>query len=332
MKFVLFHHSLRLLLLVFMSHYYVQAQQKVLSGYTQGTYFLIRYVDNSKNSIEDEVLNCLLEVDSSLSTYIDSSQLMRWNNNETETVDIHILNCYKASKKIYHQSNGAFDPSIFPILNYYGFGPPWLRDTTLSLDSLWECVGLNLVERKGKRLHKELPGIQLDFNALAQGYSVDLVCELFDRNGIHNYLVEIGGEVRAKGVDEMGKDWLVGIESSSDNQTGRNELIDVIALTNRAVATSGNYRKYVESGGTRISHQIDPRSRMVRQSDVISATVIAKNTMLADGYATVFCLLNIEDSKALLSKLKQLEARIIFKNANGTVETYETKHFADYIQ
>lgn len=308
------------------------AQQKTLTGYTQGTTFHITYVDQKNVPIEDEVLTRLLEVDSSLSVYIPESLLSRWNNNKVKEIDRHIRTCWRWSKKINKQSGGAFDPTIFPILNYYGFGPAWLRDTTIQPDSLWKRVGFDQVYKNGKALEKKNHEVQMDFNAIAQGYSVDLICEMLDSYGIHNYLVEIGGEVRAKGLDENGNNWLVGIESAKENRTSLNDIVDIVQAHNIAIATSGNYRKFIESGGTRISHQIDPRFHTVKTSHIISATVLAKNAMLADAYATVFCLLDLEESKKLLRKLKQIDVRIIYQSESGTTETYESKNFGAYLK
>lgn len=303
-----------------------------MEGYSQGTTFHIHYLDPGAADIEQKVIDLLIRFDASVSVYNPMSLLSRINRGETDSTDVYIRKCAEEARVLYRKTHGVFDPTVLPLLNYYGLGPGG-RSTEGKgdLDSIRLLLGFAKVHLRKGRLEKDLKGIQLDFNALAQGYSVDLICELLELEGIHAYLVELGGEVRASGVDEDGNSWLVGIERPDENPSGRNELMHVVRLDNAGIATSGNYRKFVESGGTKIGHQLDPRVGRYSDSEVISATVIAQNALRADAWATALCVLSLRESKKLLKKEKGFEALIIYRDMHGEVQSLETRKFSGYL-
>lgn len=301
---------------------------KTLDGYTQGTTFHISYIDSNEVEIKDTLIRLLLEFDASISTYNDSSQLSRINRNETDRLDPYILNCLEFSKQVWKSTNGAYDPTILPLLNYYGQGPRGKYfDHVGSIDSIQALIGLDLVKVKSGKLIKKKPGIRLDFNACAQGYSVDLVGRLFNSFRISNFIIEIGGEVLAHGINQDGLAWEVSIEQPTENKMSRNEIMLTIPLHNAAIATSGNYRKFIESGGQKVGHQMDPRTKTVSNSSVISASVIAKDAITADAFSTAFCVMDAEEIENFLKTNQDLQVLIIYVDENGKEKSFRTGIF-----
>ena len=293
-----------------------------LEGYTQGTTFHIHYVDGKNIELKEELIQLLIDFENSLSSYDDNSLLSKLNRNETNKVDSYFVRCFKYSKKVSRITMGAFDPTILPLLSYYGQGPKGKEmDHIGNLDSIRALVGMDKVKLRGHKLIKKNPGIQLDFNACAQGYSVDLVGKLFESHGINNYLIEIGGEVLGKGKDQKGQIWNVHIEEPDTP-----ELYDWIYLKDQAIATSGNYRKWKESGGELVGHEVDPVQRKMASTNILSATVIASSTIKADAYATAFCIVDLNEIKRI-AKREALKVKIVYLDDNEERKVYESDGF-----
>jgi thiamine biosynthesis lipoprotein len=329
---------MRLSLLFFAALFFISCaktpEQFELNGNAQGTTFNIKYHSSSATDLSKEVANSLNEIDESLSLWRPDSFISRLNARKDSMIgvpgnDKHFLNNFKKSKVIFHESNGAFDPSVYPLVKAWGFGAIAPDSEEIpNVDSLKKAHNIGgfkvILGEVGAEDILILPaGMQLDFNAIAQGYSVDVVAELLEKNGITDYLVEIGGELRASGKRLDGKTWNVGIDRPVE---GERSLIREVEVNNESLATSGNYRKAVIRDGKRYSHTIDPISGYPVTHNLLSATVVTKDCASADAYATVCMVLGTE--KALVfAKKKNLEVYLISEE-NGAFKESGTGRFA----
>jgi thiamine biosynthesis lipoprotein len=309
-------------------------EQFELNGNAQGTTFSIKYHGTSATDLSKEVAASLNEIDESLSLWRPDSFISRLNARTDSMIGIpgddkHFLNNFKRSKIIFYESAGAFDPSVYPLVKAWGFGAiaPDSEETP-NVDSLKKAHsigGFNVILGEvGAEDILILPaGMQLDFNAIAQGYSVDVVAELLEKNGISDYLVEIGGELRASGKRLDGKTWNVGIDRPVE---GERSLIREVEVKNESLATSGNYRKALIRDGKRYSHTIDPISGYPVTHNLLSATVVTKDCASADAYATVCMVLGTEKAMEFAKK-KNLEVYLISEE-NGAFKETGTGRFS----
>jgi thiamine biosynthesis lipoprotein len=296
------------------------------SGYTQGTTYSIVY--QSKRNITPEVLKASVEVifakfDMSLSLYKDSSIISRINRNENAVPDSFFTEVFRKSAIVSGITGGYFDITVGPLVEAWGFGPDAHKTFSESKrDSLMEFIGMDKVSLVNGRLVKSDPGIKLDVNAIAQGFSVDVICRYFDKLGIGNYLVEIGGEVRAKGKRD-GNLWRIGIDRPTDNSMSPGEDLEaIIRITDKALATSGNYRKFYIENGVKYSHTIDPLTGYPAKNTLLSATIIADDCAMADGIATACMVMGKDKSIEFLNNNHQFRAYLIFSNDKGNYETW----------
>jgi thiamine biosynthesis lipoprotein len=226
---------------------------------------------------------------------------------------------------VYDDSNGAFDISAAPLFNAWGFGFQRREKITPHLlDSLKTFVGMDKVRLESRRLVKEDARLMLNMNALAQGYSVDVVSEWLEAQGIADYLVEIGGEIRCKGKNKKGAAWTVGIDRPEDgNNVAGEQLQAVVHFTGRAMVTSGNYRKFYVEDGKKYAHTIDPTTGRPVTHNLLSATVFADDAITADAYATVFMVVGLARAKEMLSQRPQWGAYLVYEE-EGVMKTYAT--------
>ncbi len=301
--------------------------QVKFTGEAQGTYYAITYYDNLNRNLQPQIDSLLKAFDQSVSTWVPNSIISRINSNDSSVeVDSWFKGNFDMSKEVFMNTNGAFDPTVGPLVNAWGFGfTDRLKVDSVVVDSLLPLVGFNKVRIVDNRVVKDDIRIQLDFNAIAQGYSVDLTGEFLESKGIHNYLVDIGGEVLGSGKKADGESWKVGIEKPKDNARYGEGLKAIVRLENKALATSGNYRKFYEKDGIRYSHTIDPKTGYPVQHSLLSVSVLADNCATADAWATAFMVIGFENSKKLLNKMKGLEAYFIYSGRNGELLTYYTK-------
>lgn len=299
-------------------------QENFYAGRVQGSTFHITYFGGNKNQIETGIDSLFSAVDESMSTYLESSDISKINHGDTTVVvDEMFVEVFKTSQLIHKQSQGYFDPTVGVLVNYYGFGPEkyTLKIDSSHVDSLMQYVGLDKVHlTENYQINKSTPGIYIDFNAIAQGYTADRVAVFLNQNGMNNYLVEVGGEIVAKGKNLATKEtWRIGIDDPKQIQ-GKRALVNVIKLQNQGMATSGNYRKFrVDSiTGQKYVHTINPLTGFPARNSLLSATVLAENCMLADGYATSFMAMGVEKSKQLLKKLPEVDAYLIFVDGDST--------------
>ncbi|MCD4684181.1 MAG: FAD:protein FMN transferase [Bacteroidales bacterium] len=300
-----------------------------ISGPIQGTYYVVTYYDSQGRDLQNEIESLLKDFDQTASMWVENSIISKINRDDPDTKPNKLfIDLFNKSKFVYENSDGAFDPTVGPLVNAWGFGfTDRLKVDQFIIDSLLPFVGFDKVKLENNNIIKSDPRIQFDLNAIAQGYSVDLLGKFLEKKGIKNYLVDIGGEVLAIGRKPKGESWKVGIERPSDNAEYGEGLKAIVNLENKAMATSGNYRKFYEEDGIRYSHTIDPKTGYPVQHSLLSVSVLADDCATADAWATAFMVSGLENSKELLHKIKGLEAYFIYSDQNKELQTYYTNGF-----
>lgn len=299
------------------------------NGQAQGTYYVVTYYDAQGQNYQNEIEDLLKDFDLVASMWVENSIISKVNRNEPDVkLDEIFTTLFNMSKDVYQNSNGAFDPTIGPLVNAWGFGfTDRMKVDQHVVDSLLPFIGFDKVSLEQSRIIKADDHIQFDFNAIAQGYSVDLIGSLLESKGIEDYLIDVGGEVLGKGKKPNGDLWKLGIEKPTDNAEYGEGLKAIIHLENKAMATSGNYRKFYEEDGIRYSHTIDPKTGYPVQHSLLSVSVLANDCASADAWATAFMVSGLENSKLLLEKMKELEAYFIYSDKKGKLKTFYTKDF-----
>lgn len=310
-----------LLLLIFGSIYVIRQQQNTPyqrdEGFIFGTIYHITYQSdvNYQKEIEAE----LQKVDNSLSPFNKTSIISRINRNEDVKVDNMFAEVFQLAEKISKETDGAFDITVAPMVNAWGFGfktgnPP----TKQTVDSLRAIVGFQKVALEKEHVKKQNPHIMLDCSAIAKGYGSDIVARFLKKKGIQNFMVEIGGEIVVNGNSDKQVPWRVGINKPTDDSLNTSqELQDVINVTDIAMATSGNYRNFYYKNGKKYAHTIDPKTGYPVQHNILSATVLAKNCATADAYATSFMVMGLDGAKKVLEKHPELDAYLIYSDEKG---------------
>jgi FAD:protein FMN transferase len=292
-----------------------------IAGFTQGTTYRITYQSPTNDSLylKDEIDALLARFDLSLSSYIDTSNLSLINRNVTDLADPWLEEVFTEAKRVYELSGGAFDITVGPLVDAWGFGPGQKLEMTQEVvDSLMQFVGMDKVAIVNSRVIKKIPGMRIDVNAIAQGFSVDVVCEYLSGLKIRNYLVEIGGEIRTRGESPRGDDWKVGIDKPVEGSVlpGQN-LQEVVRLAGKSLASSGNYRKFYDVEGEKVVHTIDPSTGYTKPSNLLSVTIITDECMTADAYSTTCMVLGLEESKVFVESLDGVEALFIYTDEDG---------------
>lgn len=301
-------------------------QKVAFMGEAQGTYYAITYYDESGRLLQTEIDSLLKEFDMMASLWQPQSTISLVNENRPVELGKEFIEIFNQAKQVSAKTKGAFDITVGPLTNAWGF---WFREkidvNQQVLDSLLPLVGFEQVRIENGRVIKEKPGIHFDFNAIAQGYSVDMVADFLESKGIHKYLIDIGGEVLAGGRKPGGEQWKVGIEKPVDEPIGSRELEAIVFLNDKALATSGSYRKFYVEDGVKYSHTIDPRTGYPVQHSLLSVSVLAKDCVTADAYATAFMVMGLEESIAFLKEQDELEAFFIYSDEDGNYRTHKTK-------
>lgn len=298
-----------------------------IEGEAQGTTWHISYLSEDRTNYKQAIDSILKDIDLSLSTYTPVSIISRINNNEPDIiVDTYFIKVFNKSMEVSERTGGLFDVTVGPLVNTWGFG--FTKRASIDsarIDSILQFVNYKMLKLEGNRLIKEKKGIQLDFNAIAQGYSVDVLAAYLEKRGIKNYLVELGGELIAKGKKNT-DNWKVGIDQPLQNASTERKLEAIIELNNRALCTSGNYRKFYEENGKKYAHILDPRTGYPARQNILSATVIADEAMTADAYATAFMVMGLERSKQFLAENKDLNLEVFFiYDENNAWKTYTSE-------
>lgn len=302
-----------------------------VEGEAQGTTYHITYISKGGVDYQRQIDSLLIEIDNSLSTYQPRSIISRLNQNNKEVeLDEMFTDVFNISKKVFTETEGAFDPTVAPIVNAWGFGfKNSEKNDSLTIDSLMQFVGFdNIVLNEGFNLKE---GVMLDFNAVAQGYSVDVLADFLREKGVTDFLVEVGGELVASGKNKVNELWRVGIDRPVENLKGR-ELEAIVHLADKALATSGNYRKFYEKDGVKYSHTINPETGYPVRHSLLSVTIIVDNCALADAYATSFMVMGLDKSKDFLSKHKEIDALLIYSDESGDFQTFTTERLEGVIE
>ena len=300
-------------------------------GFVFGTIYKVtyQYDEDLKEAIEAE----LKKVDNSLSPFNPNSIITHINRNETVEPDSFFVEIFKLSQRISEETNGAFDITVAPLVNAWGFG---FKQSTgvdsLTVDSLRQIIGYQRIALKDNRIIKEDSRMMLDCSSIAKGFGVDVVGHLLERKGIKNYMVDIGGEVVVRGKNPRMNDWQIGINKPIDDSLSINqELHTILAISNVGMATSGNYRNFYYKGGKKYAHTIDPRMGYPVQHSILSSTVIAKDCATADAYATAFMVMGLDSAKVFCANHPELDAYFICTGNDGEYETYFTDGMKKYI-
>ena len=287
------------------------------SGFVFGTTYNITYQSNE--NLKSEIEKTLAEVDNSLSPFNEKSVITHVNKNETVTLDDHFITVFRLSSEIYKDTEGAFDITVAPLVNAWGFGfKNGITPDPSAIDSLMQFVGFDKVKLQDGKIIKTDDRLMLDCSAIAKGYGVDAVARLLKSKGIDNYMVEIGGEIVASGESPKGAPWRIGVSKPEDDSVSvSNEIQGIINISNRAMATSGNYRNFYYKGGKKYAHTIDPKTGCPVQHSILSATVVSDECAKADAYATAFMVMGLDKAKAVLARHKDMMAYFIYSDDKG---------------
>lgn len=286
-------------------------------GFIFGTVYHITY--QSDKDLSQEMLAALKKVDASLSMFNEQSTISKINRNEAVKPDDMFVEVFELAKKISEETHGAFDITVAPLVNAWGFGfKQGQMPDKKAVDSLLNIVGFKKVDLKNGTIVKQDPRMTLDCSAIAKGYGCDIVARLLRRHDVKNFMVEIGGEVVTSGISEKQQPWRIGVTKPTDDSLSVNqELQTVLNATDKAMATSGNYRNFYYKDGKRYAHTIDPATGHPVQHNILSATVLANNCATADAYATSFMVMGLEKAHEVLAKHPELMAYFIYSDAKG---------------
>jgi thiamine biosynthesis lipoprotein len=304
-------------------------------GAALGTSYNIIYLSHESNDFQQEIDSVFNAINQSMSTYIPDSDISKINKGDSTVVTDHMFQeVFKLSKDIYEATNGYFDPTVGTLVNAWGFGPgeQIAMDSTV-VDSLLAYVGFDkVVLNPDNTVKKENAQILFDFNAVAKGYSIDRIAVMLTNKGINNFLIEVGGELVAKGINKTKeKPWLVGIDDpESTDKRGTKILLN---LQDKALASSGNYRKFRVDNvtGKKYVHTVDPKTGFTKNSVTLGVNIIADNCATADAYATAFMAMDVEDAFKVVSNNRSLEAYIIYLDETGKSQEFLTKGFKDLV-
>ncbi|TVQ09018.1 MAG: FAD:protein FMN transferase [Bacteroidetes bacterium] len=294
-------------------------------GEVFGTYYSVSYYSADGRNYQAAMDSLFRDINQSLSYYVPNSLLSRINRNETNLADGYFLAVLERSLEVAEQTSGAFDPTVSPLVNAWGFGfDNALSMTPEVIDSLKRITGYERVRIEQNRIIKDIPEIQFDFNAIAKGYAADLAGQLLEARGIETYLVELGGDLIARGLKPDGTPWRIGIEKPAKDMLAPQDWAFLVEMHNRALATSGSTRKYYMKDGQRLSHTIDPSTGRPVQHNLLSVSVFANTCMMADAFATAFMVMGLEKSVEFVENRDDLDAFFIYSEAEDKLNTYTT--------
>lgn len=302
------------------------------SGTIFGTIYNITYQCDS--NLNDQIRRELLKVDASLSAFNEKSVLSAINRNETCRADSMLEHVFKLARKVSEETDGAFDITVAPLVNIWGFGfSNGSTPTQEAIDSIRSFTGYKLVTMSGGTITKADPRTMLDCSAIAKGYGSDVVASFLRSKGVKNFMVEIGGEIVTSGISEKRVPWRIGVTKPAEDSLCRGEeLQTIINVTDKAMATSGNYRNYYYRDGKRYAHTIDPHTGYPVQHNILSSTVLADDCATADAYATAFMVMGLEKAQAVLKRHPELMAYFICSSDNGKDSVWYSPSMRDKIE
>lgn len=305
-----------------------------VEGFAQGTTYSIVYSDSLNRNFSLSFDSLLTVIDNSMSVYNDSSIISKLNRNELLQVDSLLAEVIIISDSIYQESDGAFDITVGPVIRTIGFG----KDRTKGIDSskvksMLPLIGMNQIRLEGLNLIKSNPLIQIDVNAVAQGYTVDVLALFLEMNGVKNYLVEVGGEITANGLNSNGTPWVIGLDKPIEGAIPGENIQSKIYLTNRrGLATSGNYRKFIEVNGQKYSHTVNPKTGFPVLNSLLSATVIANSGARADALATAFMVNGLDWSINYIQTHTNVDAYLIYSDESGGYKVWISENLKKKIK
>jgi len=302
-----------------------------LSGPVFGTSYSILYHSETHLNYQKQIDSLFYRINKSMSNYQRNSDISMINRNELKKIDQHFMTVFEASQKIFKETNGIFDPTIGKLVNVWNFGSEKNKTfiDSLKIDSLMAFVGLNKWTLNKGGYIKKPTHAYIDFNAIAKGYGIDVIAQFFDQNNLNNYLIEIGGEIRAKGRNiAKKKDWRVGVQDPNFN--GSVSYSKTVSLKNTSMATSGTYRKFkIDEKGQKYAHIINTKTGYPSKTNILSVSVMTDNCMFADGYATAFQAMGVEKSTLFLKGKPNIKAYFIIENSNKVIKKIAINNFFD---
>ena len=309
-----------------------------LSGQTMGTSYSINYQDSLGRNFGPAIDSLLGAINAEVSTYIPSSTISQWNQSE-EGIKIderpHFLRNYLLAKQVFQESEAWLDPSLMPLVNYWGFGyaqkRPVLAVDSQKVDSLRALCAFAQLELDKGYLYKNKAGNELDFSALAKGDAVDELGRYLESQGVRNYMVEIGGELRLRGHQEGAQGWYIGINLPK-TEAGLKEIQNIVEMKDYSLATSGNYRNFYEVEGQKYAHTINPKTGYPEKSQLLSASIFAPNCGRADAWATACMAMGLQRAQKLLPQQKNLEAHLIYVDSLGQLQSWSTPKAKTWIK
>lgn len=305
----------------------------VYDGFTQGSTFHIQcYSNQDRAKIVHGIDSIFFLINKTASIYDSNSLISKINSNQAVALNEPLLQLFRISKKISEETDGAFDITVGPLVRAWGFySGHGINPGKEQIDSIRQYVGYQQIRLQDNQVIKSFPEIFVDFNAIAQGYTVDLVADYFQSNQIPDYLIEIGGELRASGCKEDQKRWIIGIEKPAETDTAYREIRQKIAITDRSLATSGNYRKFFIRDGIKYSHTINPFTGYPVHHSLLSVTVSAPDCTTADALATAFMVMGRTWSKEFIANHRDLDAFFLYSDSLGHIQSDMTDGFRKYL-
>ncbi len=314
-----------------------------VTGDTMGTYYTLTYELPSSSPttlIKEKVDHLLIEINDEVSTYIDSSIISQFNIAEKgyhiDDHQGHFVTNLEVSSDIYEETDGYFDPTVMPLVNYWGFGytpkRPVSQIDSAAVDSIMNHIGFDKLSYRSKQGQVSIQPFdgQLDYSAIAKGYAVDLIAQLLDDQGAHNYYVEIGGELKVKGLNHKGKKWVIGINTPAEG-AALDDLIEYLSISNKGMASSGNYRNYHEVRGRKYGHTINPKTGYPEQNELLAVTVIADDCMTADALATACMTMGFDLARKLITTKQGIEACFFTGSSEGAITKTYSDGFIQYV-
>jgi len=302
-------------------------------GMVYGTIYSITYESPNGIDLQEKITEKFNEYNRMFSTYDKESIISKINKNEPVELSNEFIICYEKAVEVSKITNGAFDITAGAMVNAWGFGPEEKKKMTQEkVDSLIEITGFQKIKLENGQIIKENPNIKIDMSAIAKGYTSDLIAGFLAEKGCENYMVEIGGEVAAKGINERGKTWTIGINKPDENDIlGSTGLQAKVKLTDHGLATSGNYRNFYVEDGKKYAHTIDPKTGYPVQHSILSSTVVANDCMTADAFATAFMVLGLDSSIEITRNETEIEVFFIYADEQGNNQVYMSDGFGEYI-
>ncbi len=313
-----------------------EVRKYLVAGQAQGTTYQVIYYAADSVITKKQIDSILARIDSSVSLYKPYSLINQFNQSASGiTVDDHFLFIIKKSISTFQETNGSFDITVQPLVQAWGFGVEknnGLPDSS-TIRVLRSCTGSNLLHIIEQKIFKKKPCVKIDLNGIAQGYSVDVIAEFIEKNGIHNYIVELGGEIRVKGRKLPGNEKMkIGIESPDIDELDMGTIKKIITIDNGAITTSGTYRRSHETEGKRITHLIDPKTGYPVNNDLLSVTVYAKDAITADAMDNALMVMGLQKAMEYIDNNSELAAYFIYRSDNGSVKDTMSRSFDKLIK